>query len=221
VNDPRRAAVNEPRGEDVNDPRRHAPATERNRQPIADVLRAVLPDEGTVLEVAAGTGEHAVFFARTFPGVRWQPSDRDPACRASIDAWAAAAGLDNLAVPALDLDARRVPWPAALARRYDVVVCINMVHIAPWEACVGLMASAATALAPGGALLLYGPFVVPGAPTAASNLAFDRSLKAMDPRFGLRDLGAVAGEAARSGLRLQRTVAMPANNLCVLFRDDG
>ena len=198
----------------MTDGRRNAPATERNRAPIAAVLGDVLPARGTVLEVASGTGEHAVHFAATFPALLWQPSDPDDQARASIAAWRAEAGLANLAAP-IRLDAAAEAWPVAAA---DAVLCINMVHISPWAATEGLMRGAARLLAPGAPLVLYGPYRRAGVPTAPSNEAFDRSLKGRDPAWGLRDLETVAAEAEARGLRLERVVEMPANNLTVVFR---
>ncbi len=199
---------------------RHAPATERNQGPILDVLHRVLPPHGTVLEVASGTGQHAVAFAAALPGVTWQPTDADPTALDSIRAWAAdagqgGAGLTNLAPP-LPLDAAdTAPWPVA---RADAVVCINMIHIAPWEACQGLMRGAGAVLPDGGVLVLYGPYRLDGRHTAPSNAAFEDWLKAQDPRFGVRDLDAVRAEAAANGLTLAEIVEMPANNLMVVFR---
>ncbi|MFA7431320.1 MAG: DUF938 domain-containing protein [Rhodospirillaceae bacterium] len=194
---------------------RHAPATERNRAPILDVLRRVLPPRGLVLEIASGTGQHAVAFAQALPGVAWQPTDADPDSLTSIRAWADDAALPNLAQP-LPLDALRAEsWPVA---RADAVVCINMIHIAPWQACLGLMRGTGTVLAAGGVLVLYGPYRREGRHTAPSNAAFEDWLKAQDPRFGVRDLEAVTEEAARHGLTLSETVPMPANNFTVVFR---
>jgi len=194
------------------DARRFAPAAARNREPILDVLRAHLPASGTALEIASGSGEHAVAFAAAFPSMVWQPSDPDPANRASIAAWIAAAGTPNL-LPPIDLDATTEIWPLATA---DAVVCINMIHIAPWAACLGLMRGAARLLAPGGLLYLYGPFRRFGAHTAPSNAAFDESLRARDPAWGVRDLDEV--REAAEGFAPPTVVAMPANNLSVLFR---
>jgi SAM-dependent methyltransferase len=194
------------------DARRFAPAAARNREPILDVLRAHLPASGTALEIASGSGEHAVAFAAAFPTLVWQPSDPDPANRASIAAWIAAAGTPNL-LPPIDLDATAEIWPLATA---DAVVCINMIHIAPWAACLGLLRGAARLLAPGGLLYLYGPFKRDGAHTAPSNAAFDESLRARDPAWGVRDLDEV--REAAEGFAPPTVVAMPANNLSVLFR---
>ena len=187
-------------------------ATQRNREPILEVLRRVLPAGGTVLEVASGTGEHAAFFARALPALRWQPSDVDPAARASIMAWCA--GVPNVNEP-VALDATGDPWPVTHA---DAVVCINMVHIAPWAACEGLMRGAGRVLAPGGILYLYGPYRLGGAHTAPSNAAFDEGLRRQDPTWGVRDLETVVACAAARGLVVAERVAMPANNLSVVFR---
>lgn len=195
--------------------RRHAPATLRNRDAIADVLATVLPPSGTVLEVASGSGEHCAFFARRFCALTWQPSDPDPAARASIAVWCD--GLANTR-PALDLDAE-VPewqgpdWPLA---EIATVLCINMVHISPWEATLGLLSNAARLLRPSAPLFLYGPFYRAGHPTAPSNTTFDASLKMRDPRWGLRDLDEVI--AAADGFALDHIVEMPANNLSIIFR---
>ena len=197
--------------------KRHAPATQRNREPIRDVLRGVLPTSGNVLEIGAGSGEHAVYLAAAFPGLDWQPSDVDPANLASIAAWAEETPLDNLRAP-IALDVRRVPWRGVHSESIDAVICVNVIHIAPWEACEGLLAGAAQALRPGGALILYGPFMRDGRHTAPSNAAFDRDLRATDPSFGVRDLGQVAAQARLSGLNFETDVEMPANNLIVVFR---
>jgi SAM-dependent methyltransferase len=194
--------------------KRHAPAPERNREPLLAVLREVLPASGTLLELASGTGQHAVFFARAFPGLLWQPTDVDPEALESIEAWRAEEALPNLR-PALHLDVRAEPWPVPSA---DALLCVNMIHISPWEACQGLMRGAARVLTPGGRLILYGPYFVEGRPTAPSNLAFDASLRARDPAWGVRELGAVTEEARRHGLERERVTDMPSNNLTVVFR---
>jgi hypothetical protein len=193
--------------------KQHAPAAERNREPILSVLREVLPVRGLALEVAAGTGQHAIAFARAFPELTWQPSDREPAAVASIAAWGAEAGSDNLCAPVV-LDVEK-PWPVTDAH---AIVCINMIHIAPWTAARALLAGAGRVLPVGAPLYLYGPYRVRDRPTAPSNEAFDASLRARDPRWGLRWLHEVAAEALRAGLALDRTVDMPANNLSVVFR---
>jgi len=191
-----------------------APAVARNREPILAVLRDVLSTPGTVLEIASGSGEHAVYFASVFPHLVWQPTDPDAQARASIAAHAAQVRLPNLLVP-LELDAAAAVWPVA---RADAVVSINMIHIAPWSATEGLMAGAARLLPAGGPLYLYGPYREHGQHTAPSNAAFDESLKARDPAWGVRDLDEVTALAAHHGLALERTVPMPANNLSVIFR---
>lgn len=197
--------------------KRRAPATERNREPIAAVLREALPPSGTVLEVASGTGEHAAYFARLFPALSWRPSDPDPEALASIAAWREEAGLANLLEP-VRLDAAADDWPVAAA---DAILCVNMVHISPWESTLGLLRGARRLLAPGAPLILYGPYRRAGLPTAPSNEAFDASLKARDPRWGLRQVEAVETEAGRQDFRLDRLFEMPANNLSLLFRKVG
>jgi len=189
----------------------HAPATARNREPIRDVLARELPTTGTVLEIASGSGEHAVAFAAAFPQITWQPSDPDPNARASIAAHRAEAALPNLAEP-LVLDVMHAPWPL---ERADAIVCINMVHISPWEASLALVANAARLLAPGALLYLYGPYLIDGE-TAPSNREFDRSLRSRDPRWGVRELRDLVGIAEHFELR--DTVAMPANNHSLVFR---
>ena len=193
---------------------RTSPSTARNRQPILEVLRPRLPPGARVLEVASGAGEHAMFLAAALPAVSWQPTDRDAEALTSIAAWRAEAGLANLAAP-LRLDAADLAtWPMG---PFEAVVCINMIHIAPWAASEGLMAGAGRVLAPGGRLFLYGPYLEAGVETAPGNLAFDRSLKARDPAWGLRDLAEVAALAETQGLRFAERIAMPANNLVVVF----
>ncbi|QCB56868.1 DUF938 domain-containing protein [Sphingopyxis sp. PAMC25046] len=194
--------------------KRHAPATLRNRDAIAAVLADWLPPAGTVLEVASGSGEHVIHFAAAFPHLDWQPSDPDPAGLASIAAWRAETGLDNVAPP-VALDASASDWPV---ERADAILCINMVHISPWEATLGLFAGAARLLVPGAPLILYGPYIEPDMPTAASNLDFDANLRARDPAWGLRDTDVVKSSARRAGLAFAERRAMPANNLMLLFR---
>ncbi len=194
--------------------KRYAPAPERNREPLLPVLREELPQQGTLLEVASGTGQHAVFFAQAFPGLRWQPTDLDAESLESIEAWRAEAALPNLLAP-LPLDAQSDVWPLTAA---DAVLCINMIHISPWTSCQGLMRGAARVLPPGGPLVLYGPYFVEGRPTAPSNLAFDASLRERNASWGVRELGAVSAEALQQGLELARVVDMPSNNLTVVFR---
>jgi SAM-dependent methyltransferase len=199
--------------EPAGDAKRFAPATERNRDAIVAVLREVLPLEGTVLEVASGTGEHIVHFARHFAHLSWQPSDHDPAALASIAAWTADSGLANIAPP-VRIDASAADWPVAAA---DALLCINMVHISPWAATEGLFAGAARILPPDALLYLYGPYRESDAPTADSNEEFDASLKARDPAWGLRLLDDMAALGDRHALRLNRRVRMPANNLSLVF----
>lgn len=195
-------------------PRRTAPAAARNRDPILAVLRRHLPPSGLVLEVASGSGEHAIHFAAALPGLTFQPSDPDLAARVSIAAWAAEAALANLR-PALLLDAAAPAWPITAA---DAVVCINMIHIAPWAAAQGLVRGAAAILPSGAPLLLYGPFRQGGAHTAPTNAAFDADLRARNPQWGVRDLEEVAALAAGHGFGAPVVAAMPANNLTVAFR---
>ena len=200
---------------DGRDDRLYAPATLRNRAPIAAVLAGWLPARGgTVLELASGTGEHALHLAATFPDLLWQPSDPAAAHRRSIDAHRRAAGSGNLRPP-LDIDVTAPAWP--LERPVEAMVCCNMIHIAPWAAAGGLIAGAARYLQPGGGLYLYGPFKRGGAHTAPSNAAFDASLRAQDPAWGVRDLEAVADLAAAAGLAAPLVEAMPANNLSLWF----
>ncbi|MDO7834693.1 DUF938 domain-containing protein [Sphingobium sp. HBC34] len=193
--------------------KRFAPATMRNRDAIVAVLDDALPSCGLVLEVASGSGQHAVHFAVSFPLLDWQPTDPDPAALASIAAWRAEANLPNLRPP-IRLDAA-ADWPVA---QVDAILCINMVHISSWDATLGLLKGAGQMLPPGGLLYLYGPYTRAGVETAPSNLAFDASLKARDPRWGLRRLEDVVAAADRQGLRLDRVIDMPANNLSLLFR---
>jgi SAM-dependent methyltransferase len=200
------------------DPRRdarlYAPATARNRAPILDVLRRHLPPRGLILEVASGSGEHVAHFAHAFPDLLFQPSDPDPDARASIDAWRADLALANVR-PAMALDAAAEVWPIDAA---DAVLCINMIHIAPWAAVEGLMRGAARVLPPGGVLYLYGPYKRGGRHTAPSNEAFDRSLRLQNPDWGVRDLEAVADLAAAHGFSSPAIDQMPANNLSLVFR---
>jgi SAM-dependent methyltransferase len=196
------------------DPRLYLPHVVRNRDPIFAVLQRVLPDQGLVLELASGSGEQAVYFAQRLPVLRWQPSDVEPRALASIAAHQADANLVNL-LPPLFLDATAQPWPV---ERADALVCINMIHIAPWRVSEGLMAGARRTLAPGGVIYLYGPYKIDGRHTAQSNEEFDQSLRARNPEWGIRDLADVTELAARHGFALAETVPMPANNLSVVFR---
>ena len=193
---------------------RSAPAALRNRGPILDVLRKVLPASGKVLEVASGTGEHITHFARHVRELAWAPSDPSPEARGSIAAWVAAEGLPNIAEP-LDLDAAQWPWPIDQA---SAIICINMIHISPWAATIGLMRGAGAILPAGGALYLYGPYLRADRPLEPSNAAFDMDLRARDARWGLRALDAVVACAGEHGLAFEQAIDMPANNLSVILR---
>jgi hypothetical protein len=195
------------------DVRRRAPAADRNRDAILAVLSRVLPHSGTVLEIASGTGQHAVHCAAALPGIVWQPSDPDAASRDSIAAWRAHSGLANLAAP-LDLDVTRDDWGIG---EVAAIVCINMIHIAPWEAAEALFRGAGTRLGAGGVLYLYGPYRRNGSHTAPSNEAFDQQLRARDARWGVRDMEAIEVLGTRTGFALAETVAMPANNFSAVF----
>ncbi|NHC33174.1 DUF938 domain-containing protein [Scytonema millei] len=210
--------------------RQYAPATQRNRKPILEVLLQVLPSTGTVLEVSSGTGEHAVYFAPHLHPRNWIPSDPNPLARESIAAWRESCPTNNLCPP-LALDASDPVWvvegdklPESLHGidfQRDPIVAIaniNMIHIAPWSACLGLMAGARRILPPGGILYLYGPFKQAGQHTAPSNAAFDESLQAQNPEWGVRDLDDVVAVARSENLSLIKTYAMPANNLSVIFQ---
>jgi SAM-dependent methyltransferase len=193
---------------------RSSPSTVRNREPILAALREILPPDARVLEVASGAGEHAVFAAEHLPDATWLPTDPDAEALASIAAWRAASDLANLAPPG-QLDVTdEAAWPAG---PFDAVVCINMIHIAPWTAAQALLAGAARVLRPGGVLYLYGPYLEDGVETAPSNLGFDADLKRRNPAWGLRRLEAVKALAARDGLTFARRIAMPANNLSLVF----
>lgn len=195
------------------DARLYAPATARNREPILQVLRSHLPARGLVLDVASGSGEHVAHFSPAFPDLVFQPSDPDPRARASIDAWTAALRLVNVR-PAISLDASAPEWPIAAA---NAVLCINMIHISPWSAAQGLVRGAARLLPAGGMLYLYGPYRRGGQHTAPSNAAFDQSLRARNPDWGVRDLEAVAALAAAHGFGPPAIEQMPANNLSLIF----
>ena len=200
-------------GQRVDDGRWFSEAAERNRDPILAVLRRHLPPTGLVLEVASGTGQHIVHFARLLPGLVWQPTDPDAELRHSIRVRTEQAGLGNVRPP-LDLDVTRFPWPSSEA---DSLLSINMIHIAPWEAVTALFAGAGRVLAAGGPLYLYGPFRRHGRHTAPSNERFDRQLRAQDPAWGLRDLEAVAEQGRLAGFQLIEVVDMPANNFSLVF----
>ncbi|HEX7910282.1 MAG TPA: DUF938 domain-containing protein [Paraburkholderia sp.] len=194
--------------------RQHSPSAERNRAPILAVLRQVLPATGRVLEIASGTGQHAIHFARAMPGLDWQPSDADEEARASIAAWTAHEGLPNIRAP-LALDVHQADWGIDAL---DAVVCINMIHISPWSAAQALFAGAGHRLADGGVLYLYGPYKRGGAHTAPSNEAFDQQLRSRDPEWGVRDMEAVTALGASAGFVCDEPVAMPANNFSLVFR---
>lgn len=196
------------------DARRSAPAALRNREPIAEVLREWLPDTGLVLEVASGTGEHSALFAERFPNLQWQPSDVSPDAVASILVWSEVAGLPNLRPP-IEVDASRPDWPV---ERADAVLNINMIHISPWSAALGLLDGAARLLPPGAPLILYGPWITDEWPTAPSNLTFDADLKRRNSEWGLRKVEDFTREASRRGFEFIDQRQMPANNLMLLFR---
>ena len=213
-----------------NDLRQYAPATQRNRESILEILLQVLPSTGTILEVASGSGEHAVFFAQHLTPRKWLPSDPNPISRDSIIAWAAHFSSNNL-YPPIDLDVRAPIWSVEKVassewvdhRELDnspirAIVSINMIHISPWSACLGLMAGANRILSPGGILYLYGPYKKAGKHTAPSNTAFDESLRAQNPEWGIRDLDEVVAAADTQNLTLLETYQMPANNLSVVFQ---
>jgi len=196
--------------------KRDAPATERNREPILEVLARWLTQPARVLEVASGTGQHAVFFAGRLPHVTWQPTEPDPTGLASIEAWRLEAGLPNVERP-IALDASAADWPLP-AGQFDALFNANLIHIAPWRVALGLLEGAGRILRSGGLLFLYGPFKVGGSHTSASNAAFDASLKQRDPRYGVRDLEDVLEVAARNALVWQETNDLPANNKLIVFR---
>jgi Protein of unknown function (DUF938) len=198
----------------MSDHRQYAPATLRNRDFILEVLRGVLPTTGVILEIASGSGEHVVHFARNFPGLVFQPSDSEPDAVQSVAAWVKATGVTNVRAPIV-LDASRTFWPIASA---DGIICINMVHISPWDATLGLIRGAATILPPASPFYLHGPYKREGFATAPSNQAFDRSLRDHNPTWGLRDLEAVAALALSVGFSAPVVTDMPANNLSVVFR---
>ena len=196
------------------DARETAPSAERNKQPILEVLARVLPPAGLVLEVGSGTGQHVAHFAKALPQLEFQPSEVDEERHASIAAWIRHEGLGNVRPP-IAFDVTQPPWPVRAA---DAVVCINVIHISPWEATLGLMRGAGECLPPGGVLLTYGPYRRDGEHTAPSNAAFDASLKARDPRWGVRDLEKISAVAKAQGLELEEVIAMPANNFMLVFR---
>jgi Protein of unknown function (DUF938) len=198
----------------MTDHRQYAPATVRNRDFILDVLRDVLPMTGVILEIASGSGEHVVHFARNLPSLVFQPSDPEPDALLSVAAWMKAAEVTNVRAPIV-LDASQSPWPISSA---DGIICINMVHISPWNASVGLIRGAAAILPVGSPLYLYGPYKRKGFATAPSNEAFDRNLRDRNPIWGLRDLEAIAAIAQSAGFSIPDITEMPANNLSIVFR---
>jgi SAM-dependent methyltransferase len=190
-----------------------APAAERNRQPILDVLRRALPPTGLVLEIASGTGQHAVFFSEHLSGLRWQPSDASVDALRSIQAWVEESALENL-LPPIALDVCSPRWPIASA---DALLCINMIHISPWETTESLFRGASAMLAGGSPLIIYGPYRLHGAHSAPSNAAFDESLRSRNPRWGVRDIDALVELAGRTGFELHKRVSMPANNMTLIW----
>lgn len=194
--------------------KRHAPATARNSEPIAEVLSAELQNPGTVLEIASGSGEHAVHFARRFSHLVWHPTDVDPAAVASIEAWRGESGLNNLAPPRL-LDAATEDWPRG---PFDAIFCANMIHISPWSSAEGLFARAGRCLAKQGKLMIYGPFIERGIATAQSNRDFDDSLRTRNPGWGLRHADDCDRLATAAGLVRHARYEMPANNLVLVWQ---
>lgn len=202
------------------DAREHSPAAARNSGPILAVLKALLPERGAALEIASGTGQHAACFGAALPGWTWQPTDAAPHGFASIAAWSADAGASNVRAPLL-LNVISDRWPStghAFTTPFDLIYCANMLHIAPWACCAGLMQGAARHLAPTGHLVTYGPYLEDDLPTAPGNLQFDASLRAQNPAWGIRALSDVAREAQRAGLRLAARHALPANNLLLVWQ---
>ncbi len=194
-----------------------APAAERNREPILEVLRRVLPRSGLVLEVASGTGQHAAYFSHHLHALRWQPSDTSAEALRSIEAWVHEEARSNL-LPPLELDVRSNEWPV---RSADALVCINMIHIAPWETSVALFSGARKLLLAGAPLVTYGPYRLHGRHTAPSNAAFDESLRSRNPLWGIRDVDELSELALRTGLELEERVDMPANNMVLVWRRIG
>ena len=198
------------------DQRMFSPSAARNSAPILGVIKRVLPTTGVVLEIGCGTGEHAVYFAEAMPNLIWQPSDTDTDARASTASWIKFVGLKNVLAP-LDINVRSTLWGVEETAPFDAIMSINMVHIAPWAACLGLFAGAGRLLCDGGLLILYGPFMRGGVHNAASNADFDASLRARDPSWGVRDIADLerVGEASR--LSLREMIEMPSNNAIVVF----
>lgn len=209
----------EQRGQSA-DQRMFSPSAARNSEPILAVLKRLLPVHGVVLEVGCGTGEHAVSFAEAIPTLTWMPSDPDPASRDSTASWIKFRGLNNVLAP-LDLDVCSAVWGLEARAPFDAMVSINMVHIAPWSATVGLFSGAGRLLRAGGLLCLYGPFMHNGTHNSPSNAAFDESLRSRNPSWGLRDIAELEHLAEASGLRLTEAIEMPANNKLLVFRQAG
>lgn len=197
----------------------HYPAADRNREPILSVLRDWLTEPGLVLEIASGTGQHAAHMARHLPHLVWQPTDISPDALASLDAWTTEAALPNLRPPR-SIDTTQLDWGLGQDEQPRAIVCCNMVHIAPWEATLGLLQGAGRSLKEGGILYLYGPYTIDGTFNAPSNVDFDRSLRARDARWGLRDITEVTRLAEAAGLSRQAVIDMPANNYSLIYRKD-
>ena len=199
------------------DARLDYPATGRNQEVILDVLKEALPNLGTVLEVASGSGQHITYFAHQIPQLKWQPSDTDAAARASIDAWRNEMGVTDAVHTPIDLDASVDIWSLGHIKNLNAIISINMIHISAWEACLGLLRNASRVLPAGGVLYLYGPFKVGGVHIAPSNAEFDLSLQSQNSAWGVRNLDDVAEEALKQNFQLMKTIRMPANNFSVIF----
>jgi SAM-dependent methyltransferase len=203
-------------GQKLDDGRWFTGSVERNKDPILNLLKRVLPQTGLILEIGSGTGQHVAHFAKALPELTWQPSDPDHELRQSIRSWTKSESLDNVRAP-IDLEVCRLPWPLM---RAHAVLCVNMIHVAPWAATHALFSGAKCVLDRGGPLVLYGPYLRFGRHTAASNEAFDAQLRATDPSWGLRNLEKVVESADQAGFRLAEVVEMPANNFGVVLLSD-
>ena len=192
-------------------------AADRNKDVILDVLRDVLPPTGRILEIASGGGQHVFHFSAALPDLDWWPSDYDLDLVTALEQRVTAAGQQNLRAP-LQIDVKQTGWPEKISGNLNAVISANMIHIAPWSACVGLMEGAARLLAPDGLVYFYGPFIVDGKFSSEGNKSFDRSLRAENPEWGLRHLEELCGLAQSAGFVLDQTIEMPVNNLSVLFR---